>query len=102
MPQTFYNTTSESGKQLTLFTQKASSQDERILQFFKKHSDHSFSASDILVNGVCKDGVPITSIRRSINTLMKQMEINQCKKKESLYGRPEYTYQYNSNQITKS
>jgi len=101
MRQLFYNTTGESGNQLALFTEKAKSQDKAILNFFKKFPSWSISASDILVNQVCNENTPITSIRRSLNTLVKEMEIVADGKKKSLYDRIEFTYKLNQSIITK-
>jgi hypothetical protein len=97
----FYNTTGESGHQLDMFTMKAHSQDEAILRFFKKFPNMEISAGDIQLNQVCDSNTPLTSIRRSVNTLLKRLEIIAYGKKESLYGRPETTYKLNPDIITK-
>lgn len=102
MQTTYYNTTQiTDSKQLSLFSQKAKSQDEAILRFFKKFPEQQITPSDILKNSVCGDA-PITSIRRSLTTLHKSFEIVKCEvKRESLYGRPETVYQLNRDIIEK-
>ncbi len=102
MKQYFYNSTNESGGQLGLFRNKARNQDEAILKFFKQFPDREISPSALLKNGVC-DEAPITSIRRSLNTLHKRYEIVKCDNKvESLYGRPEFTYKLAPSTIQKT
>jgi hypothetical protein len=96
----YFNTTDVSPRQLTLFTEKAKNQTQRILKIFIAFPDKEISASDIEHNGVL-DGAPITSIRRSLNTLKKKLEIVAFSKKEGLYGRPETTYKLSTETITK-
>jgi len=100
MNTSYYNTTGESGPQLSLFNQKAKTQDKNILKFFQAHKDRQISASDILVNNVLENGL-ITSIRRSINTLAKEMYIIKVGSKTSIYDRKEFTYQLNREIIEK-
>ena len=96
----YFNTTDVSPRQLELFTEKAKNQTQRILKIFIAFPDKKISASDILHNGVL-DGAPITSIRRSLNTLKKKLEIVVVDQKEGLYGRPETTYKLSTDTITK-
>lgn len=96
----YFNTTQINERQLELFTDKAKNQNNLILKLFKAFPDAKLSASDILVNGTLSDA-PITSIRRSLNTLKKKLEIVEVGQKEGLYGRPETTYSLNKNIINK-
>tara|TARA_R110000868_G_scaffold290022_1_gene550269 strand:- start:17345 stop:17644 length:300 start_codon:yes stop_codon:yes gene_type:complete len=96
----YYNTTNVSQRQLTLFTEKAKNQSSRILKIFIAFPDKAISASDIVHNGIL-DEAPITSVRRSLNTLKKRLEIVPFAQKEGLYGRPETTYKLNPDTITK-
>ena len=96
----YYNTTEVSPRQLQLFTGKATSQSARILKIFIAFPDKEISASDIEHNGVL-DSAPITSIRRSLNTLMNKLEIVRFGKKEGPFKHPETTYKLNPDTITK-
>lgn len=101
MQTTYYNTTQiTDSKQLSLFANKCKTQDKDILKFFQTNKDRQISASDILVNNVLENGL-ITSIRRSINTLAKSLEIVKVGSKESIFGRKEFTYQLNREIIEK-
>ncbi len=83
----YYNTVSESGQQLDLFKSKANTQDERILELFKVSGKLSASLIFPLMN------CPITSIRRSLNTLENNMKIMKLEVKvRGMYGRLEYLY----------
>jgi len=104
----YYNTTSSSGKELSENKKKAKTQDEKILEFFKVSGKLSASLIFPLMN------CPITSIRRSLNTLSKpSMKTVQLAsggeysivqpakirktdiKVNGLYGRKEYLYSIN-------
>ncbi|AXH74771.1 MAG: hypothetical protein [Bacteriophage sp.] len=96
----YFNTTQINERQLELFTDKAKNQNNLILKTFRAFPDKEISASDILINSVVGEA-PITSIRRSLNTLKKKLEIVEVGQKEGLYGRPETTYSLNKNIISK-
>ena len=85
----YYNTTNEQGKTLETYLHKSSSQDEKIKALFKD-GKHKLGASMILPMFNC----PITSIRRSLNTLMNDGYIEKLDYKLiGLYGRKESVYQ---------
>ena len=83
----YYNTTNEKGKELKEFTGKALTQDQKILEMFD--NGHKLGPSLIIGRMNC----PITSIRRSLNTLEKRGDIRRLNVKiMGLYGRKEYLY----------
>ena len=89
----YYNTLKEEGKQLSLFKEKAKNQDQKILELFKvsgkSFPEFKLSASLIMPFLDC----PITSIRRSLNTLDNNKKIRRTDVKVmGLYGRMEYLY----------
>lgn len=87
---TYYNTTTEAPDQVTMFSKKNVTQDEQVLSIALKLG--VFSAKDIYKRFPVAN-VPITSIRRSINTLYKEGKITQTGYKvKGLYGRNEYQY----------
>lgn len=96
----YFNTTNVSERQLELFADKAKTQNNLILKTFRAFPDKEISASDILTNAILDDA-PITSIRRSLNTLKRRLEIVEVGQKEGLYGRPETTYKLNRDIISK-
>lgn len=80
----YHNTTEET--QVDLFQDKTVKQDGLVLKAFA-NSEKPLGASDINI------GAPITSVRRSINTLFREGLINRVGKKLGRYNRPEYTYE---------
>ncbi len=90
MKKQYHNTTEESGETLEKFTQEAKSQDEIVLGIIKKLK--KFSPKDVF-NGYPSASVPITSIRRSINTHLNKGNIKATGEKvDGLFGRPEKEY----------
>ena len=89
---TFYNTTQETPQLALEFTSKANNQTEAILDYFKKYPTQLMSAGDLEYNQVLADRTPLTSYRRSINTLVRDGKIEQVGSKKSLYDRKEFTY----------
>lgn len=85
----YYNTTKE--KEIKEFEKKTRTQDDNILRLLE-FSELALGASD-LYNLFYN--TPITSIRRSLNTLMKKGLVNRVDKKIGMYGRKEYTYEAN-------
>ena len=87
----YYNTTGESGKMLEEFKAKTMNQDAHIYSIFKKDPDSMLSASIIGKHMRC----PLTSIRRSLNTLMNSGKIEKLiEKRVGAYGRPEHLYKF--------
>ena len=92
----YYNTTRQKGENLQLSIAQAGAQDERVLGFFKKVK--SASASFVWSREFKGEMVPITSVRRSINTLTKQGFLEKTPDKvQGIYGKPEYIWRLNKN-----
>jgi len=92
----FHNTTKESGQHLIQFEDKANAQDKMVLDFFKKHNAFGFTPCECM-DFLSLQGVPITSIRRSISDLTKKnLLIKTNKKKIGRYGRPNFTWKFNN------
>lgn len=93
---TYYNTTHESGQLLAEAKQRAKTQNELIIEFFKggaKFTPWGVYAQ-LLALGRISNRVPITSIRRSISDLCKDgylIKLNE-KRREQL-GHANYLYQ---------
>lgn len=93
--ESFYNTTCETGQDLIHFEIKAKTQEEAVLELFKKFkrmtASHCFSKYLI---GTGKRNTPLTSIRRSMSNLTKAGHLRQTDKKmKGSYGRNEYFYE---------
>lgn len=100
MPKTtkFHNTTGESGRELKAAKDEAIFQDQLVLEWFKKAGKPRGTSQCYrgLINAKqISRAVPLTSIRRSVNTLTK---IGQLKKTDikvtGEYGRPEFCWQF--------
>lgn len=85
----FFNTTKESVELKSKYIKKATNQDSMIYSIFLNLPDRKLSASVLENHMDC----PITSIRRSLNTLERLGKITRCEEKAiGKYGRPEYKY----------
>lgn len=95
----FYNTTGETGQMLIRFRETAKNQDKLVLAVFKS-SETPLTPSQvwkILINNrSIHEATPLTSIRRSINTLTGRMELRKLTKKRlGPMGRPEGYWEIN-------
>ena len=87
----YYNTNGHSNPDLEMFTEKANTQDYKLKQFVFKYKK-PFSAKDVYNDFQWRD-IPITSIRRSINTLLKESFIEETGEKvQGIYSRKERQY----------
>jgi len=84
----YYNTTKEIDT--TEVREKTTSQNKMILDLFRKYK--KLGASDIVL---IKEDIPVTSVRRSINTLKNAGQILETGKQVGMYNRKEYTYKIN-------
>ena len=66
--ENYYNTTNLSGNNLTQASQKAMSQEDRILFHFEDSFDANFTPFEIL-EAVFNNQIPITSVRRAMTNL---------------------------------
>ena len=93
--KTYHNTTGEKGSQLDLFVKINKKQDQEILDYFKIFNQFQPSVCWSLF--FKSFNVPLTSVRRSINTLTKAgYLIKTTEKKPGMYGRPEYVWKISS------
>ena len=96
----YHNTTEETGNDLFYAESKATKQDEIILNHFKANPEAEFIASEIWINLFETESTPLTSIRRSVNTLLNDNKIirqldldcNWKKKVCQVYGRKVFIY----------
>lgn len=89
----YYNTTNESGGQLTIFQQKAENQNQTIIGIFQR------MRCDLTPSQVMRFWAqytrltppPLTSIRRALTTLEKSGQLEKTNTKDvGLYGRREH------------
>ena len=89
---TYYNTTRQKGKQLEVSWDKTKSQDDKVMEYFRAHGKATPSEVWIHFNEN-ENNEPITSIRRSITNLTSYNMLSKTeKKREGVYGRPEYVW----------
>ena len=90
---TYYNTTHET-ENLPKFAAKAKSQDEEIKGIIHKYADKTrIPITPEMILGFMRRQPPLTSIRRSFNTLEKEGFIEKTGQKVTgLYGRPVNVY----------
>jgi hypothetical protein len=87
----YYNTTSEAPEQVQIFKTSNNKQDEIVLNIIKS-LNKPFSASQIYKRYPVAN-VPITSIRRSINTLKNTDLISETGERvKGMFGRSELQY----------
>ena len=91
----YYNTTSQTSYHLRNAKDSAINQDERVLAFFKAFPSRIFSPWEVLDQ--LETTAPITSIRRSINTITKKGMLRKTNSKiDGPYGKPSYTWMLNN------
>ena len=88
----YFNTTRVAMVDLREYKAKASSQDLKVLEWFKSHPGEVFSPEDVM-QAIFTSATPLTSIRRSFNTLEKGLFIEKTgQMKKGIYGRPVNTW----------
>lgn len=92
----FYNTTSMIGPNLLSANNQAERQDDIVFEFFKrKKTPHSPSQVHriLILNKSISISTPLTSIRRSIHTLTKNLRLQKTDiMVDGPYGRKEHTW----------
>ena len=94
----YYNTTRQKGEQLKVAWKKTKSQDDKVMEYFYAHGNATpsevwFHFIKHENHGEILNAVPITSIRRSITNLTSDNMLSKTeKKREGVYGRPEYVW----------
>jgi len=94
---TFYNTTNEVGEKLEKSYLKTMKQDDIILLIFARNSHSIFTPFEIqdILNTSYDKKYPITSIRRSINTLTEREALKKTSiKRKGNYGKANYCWKY--------
>jgi hypothetical protein len=89
----YHNTTNQTGEKLKQYQLFTETQDIKVLDFFKKYKDREITPCEVWKNIFDTYSVPITSVRRSINTLTKDGYLIKTKnKKIGLYGKPAHKW----------
>tara|TARA_Y100001938_G_C8061140_1_gene417337 strand:+ start:1153 stop:1446 length:294 start_codon:yes stop_codon:yes gene_type:complete len=93
----YYNTTAETGNILDNAWVKTANQDELVLSIFIKNRTVVFTPHEI--QSILRDDYeklfPITSVRRSINTLTKREALEKTTtKRKGGWGRSNYCWKY--------
>jgi len=89
----YFNTTQEKGEQLKSYVKKARKQDYEVFGVFIDE-DKEMGASEVYKK--LRRKVLLTSVRRSINSLVKDgLLIATGNKKRGIYGRNELTWEIN-------
>lgn len=98
----FYNTTQEAGPTLFSFQDLSITQDVAVLQVYRAMRDPmtpSQAERRLKQLELIGKNTPLTSIRRSINTLTEEGKLRKTTSKVTgPYGRPEYKWEYVINQ----
>lgn len=91
---TYYNTTQETGQDLREFQQKAQTQDSTIATFFELNPGQMFTPWEIQSLAFTPPAPPITSVRRSMNTLTRAGLIEKTRhlKEVGEYGRRSFAW----------
>jgi transcription initiation factor IIE alpha subunit len=97
----YFNTTALKGKNLERGFKKAESQDKIILDCFLRKRSLTPSQIYRFRQSVGLGNVPLTSIRRSITVLTDDGRLIKTEKRRiGLYGRWEYVWEVNSEQLS--
>ena len=95
----YYNTTNELEPALSKEWLRTAKQDNIILSIFERYTSRlytPFEVQDILEHNY-EINYPITSIRRSINTLTNDKKIVKTViKRKGIYGKSNFTWRYNN------
>lgn len=90
--KSFHNSTNETGTLLEIYQDKAATQDEKILAFFKENKGRLFTPFDVQ-KLVFDNRTPVTSCRRSLTTLTAKGLLYKSNTKQiELYSRPNFTW----------
>ena len=93
----FYNTTNEVGEKLEKSYLKTMKQDDIILLIFARNSNAIFTPFEIqdILNTSYDKKYPITSVRRSMNTLTEREALRKTSiKRKGNYGKANYCWKY--------
>ena len=92
--ENYFNTTQLKGEEIKEVKRKATKQDEKILEQFRNNPETIYFASTLWINLFDTYNTPLTSIRRSINTLYNKglIEREEEKAKCPMYGKKVFQY----------
>ena len=86
----YHNTLAHEQPLLGEYQQKAMTQDEKILDFFESWGFDGMEFSPSEIHDTVLSNAPLTSVRRSMNTLTKQGKLIKTEEtRVGPYGRPE-------------
>ena len=89
----YHNTTKQKGEILENFKAKAQTQDDKILEYFRDRRGAKITPDAIWMSIFDTTSVPLTSIRRSINSLTNQGKLIKTDvQQQGMYGRPVYCW----------
>lgn len=89
---TYYNTTGSVGADLARFKVRATSQEGRVLLYFRERPWRGFTPSQVRLG--LKTEAPLTSIRRAITDLtIKGLLVKTDEQKLGPYGDPEHVWE---------
>ena len=94
----YYNTNNLTGFDLKEANRKASTQEDRILQFFERNQGIRYSPEEIQT--YCQMATrPLTSVRRAITNLTNDGHLRKTNDmKPGIYGKPVRTWEFSSGQ----
>jgi len=94
---TYYNTTKETGPRLQGYQQQANTQDQKIASFFELNPGEIYTPWEVQSIVFGPPAPPITSVRRSMNTLTRAgvLDKTEHKKEAGDYGRRSYCWTLN-------
>lgn len=99
----YHNTTAQAGAILVTYAEKAKTQDEEVLEIFKRYSKLTASEAFRWYQDEHSTDVPLTSIRRAISNLSKEGALTKTDdQRTGIYGRPEYVYKLTSHEKPES
>ena len=89
----FYNTISLKGDELKEAEEKAETQEDKVLDFFQRHSRWHYTPWEVRRLVFAGSNVPITSVRRAINNLTDAGKLEKTdEKRVGPYGKPSYAW----------
>lgn len=94
--KSFHNTIDAKGQTLMKFESRAIRQEDKILEFFKKHPDQYFTPFEVHKQ-VFDSSTPIQSIRRAMSNMTKSDLLEKTKDKRiGIYGVDNYLWKLNN------
>ena len=90
--KSYHNTTDSSGQTLIEYNQKAQTQEQKILNYFKRTGE-MLTPSEVYNDLFKGSNIPITSIRRAMSNLTRDKELVKTEHQApGKLGKPEYIW----------